>query len=186
MRTITYSTIPVPTAIKTAGATATSVQTFTGASLNGAIGQGVMNPPRSVSVTTSTSSGSYIAGSTVVITGLDQTGLAQVETLTLTQTGGGETLVGVKQFSQVTKIVVAAQTNTSGTVAVGVQDVRFHPQSPPIGLIVNGTGNLKLGFADGSTDILLGVVAGMFLPISPVVIYGDANTTATKITAVLP
>lgn len=113
-------------AIKTAIATATSQQTYT--TFNGALSSGgavALDPPRGVSVTTSESVGSYVAAG-IVFTGT-YNGAVQTETLTLTATGGNETIRGSKPFDTVTSIVVPAMSNTSGQFRFGVADLFAPP-----------------------------------------------------------
>lgn len=103
-------------AIKTSVASATSTQTYQGTALNGAVGSGVMSPPRNITIKTSASPD--IDAVNVVITGKDAKGKTLTETITLTN-GGGVTDAGVKAFKQVTKIVVPAQSGTGGTLRFG-------------------------------------------------------------------
>jgi hypothetical protein len=73
-----------------------------------------------VTVTTSTSPGSYIRGSAITVNGLDDNGNAVSQTLRLTAGGGGETLTTSTPFSRVTTIAVAGQADTAGAFTFGV------------------------------------------------------------------
>jgi len=183
MKTVTYTAaLAVANAIKTSIATVASIATYSGVALNGAIGQAVMNPPRTISVTAAASAGSYVAGSTIVITGRDSQGSLITETLTLVGTDGTETLVTTQGFKSVTSIVIAAQVNTSGAWTVGVRDVAFGPDKP-YAIRAVATGALKLGYGGGSvTDIIPAVAALETLQVSPDKIYGDASTTVVGMT----
>lgn len=100
--------------IKTSVATSTSAQSYTGSALNGAVGGGVMSPPRNVTVSATDSSASY-AGS-VTFTGVDINGHAITEAVAITNNA---TAVGAKAFAKVTKIDVPAQVDTSGALTFG-------------------------------------------------------------------
>lgn len=101
-------------AIKTSIASSDSEKTYTGTALNGIVGTAVMSPPRNVTVTLSDSAATWQGKATVY--GLDARGSVVSEELTL---ANNTTVAGVKAFKKVTKIVVDAQVNTSGTLSFG-------------------------------------------------------------------
>lgn len=55
--------------------------------------------------------------------------------------------------------------------------------APCSGIYVGGSGNLHIADQNGLDVIMVGVVAGSFLPIRPYYVYSD-NTTATDLVAV--
>lgn len=105
------------TAILATGiASATTRQTVTGASLNGAVGVLEISPPKNITVTFGNHSDWN--DTTMVIQGLDAYGRAIQETLAIKE-GGNETLSGVMHFAFVTAVIIPAQTSTNGTITVG-------------------------------------------------------------------
>lgn len=170
--------IAVANAIKTSIATVAGAASYSGGALNGAVGAGLLPITQTVSFTTSSHSGSYVAGSKVTFTGLDRNGLALVEQLLVTAVNGGETIVGLKGFSKVTQIDVEAQSDTAGAFTFGYSDV----MCPGCwGLRVGGTtGSLKVGFADQSIDTIPSVVAGERINMMIQKVFGAS--TATKLT----
>lgn len=149
-RCVTYTALADDDAIKTSIATVAAPATYSGGALNGAYG-GTFPLPQTVSVTTSSSVGSYILGA-IVFTGTDQDGSVITESLTLTAVNGNETIKGTTAFATITSIVVPAQFDTSGTFKFGV----FHLllKSPMRKIRASAAGNLVLGFQDGNTDTL--------------------------------
>jgi hypothetical protein len=107
-------------ALKLSIASATTIQTYTGADLDGAVGLGTMSPPRNVTITTTLSAD--IDAVAVVITGLDVDGAALTDTITLTD-GGNTTDVGTAAFASVSSIVVPAQSGTGGALEFGFGDL---------------------------------------------------------------
>ena len=133
------------TAIKTTVASATTVEVFEGAALNGSVGGGVMSPPRNLTITQNANAD--IDAVDVVIEGLDINGDVITDTITMTD-GGGATDSGSKAFASVVRITVPAQSGTAGTFAFG-----FGPLmglSQPI--------KSRAGLAALSHEIALGVV----------------------------
>lgn len=122
MRTVEYTDPAVADddAIKASIASAATDQTYTGAALDGAIGLGLISPPRNMTVTTTLNADIDAVG--VVFTGLDIDGNAQTDTITLTD-GGGTTDVGTIAFAYVSQIFVPAQSGTGGALEFGTGDV---------------------------------------------------------------
>lgn len=104
------------TAFVTAGASAATVQTVSGASLDGAVGQGQMNPPRNVVLVLSSHADWDLTVATV--TGLDAEGNVLTEDFHVPN-AGNVTLTGAKLFSKVTSLYVPAQSGTGGTYTMG-------------------------------------------------------------------
>lgn len=168
-------------AIKTSIATAITAQSYSTVGLNGAIGQSQFALPQTVSVTTSSHSGSYIITSPIVVTGLDPYGNTITENLTLTQVNGNETIQGVKSFAQVTKIDVPPMTDTSGAFTFGVGDVLLPSGTFFRKLRSNSAGDIKVGFQDGTTDTIH-LLAGETVNVLANRIY-STGTSATALTA---
>ncbi len=180
MRTVTFQTVADADAIKTSVASSTSEESYSGAELNGAIGAAAMVPARTLSVTTSSNTGSYNIADPITFTGTDSEGNAISEDLTLTNEDGGETLVTTKAFRTVTSIATPEQNDTGGAFTFGVRDI-VPVANPPRAVRCGGAGNLKVAYDDGTTDTLTDIIAGEVLAISPTKIFGDAATTASKI-----
>lgn len=170
--------LPVTNSIKTSIATVAGPASYSGAGLNGAIGAAAMELPRTVSVTTSAHAASYVAGSTITFTGTDKDGNVLIEALALVATGGGETIVGVKGFMQITQIDVQAQADTLGTFTFGTQDIVV-PGSRYV--IIGTTGDLHVTYANGSQSTIPKIPVGQYA-MSVSKIWGDSKTTAQDIT----
>jgi hypothetical protein len=165
-------------AIKSSIATVADEVTYSGVDLNGVIGATAMQAPRTVTATLAASAGSYVASSTITITGTDYRGAVLVEVLTIVGTDGTETLVGTKGFATVVSILIEAQFDTSGAFSFGVQDVMLNG----CGIRVGTAGHVKLGFADGNTDAPQSLAVGEYLPTGFNKLFGSSATTAQNIT----
>ncbi len=154
---------------------------YSAGDLDGSIGGGLMVLPRTVSIQTSSSPGSYIDQSTITVRGLDDSGRKTLEVFTITGTDGGETLSGDVGFIKITSITVLSQTDTSGSFKFGVQDIicKHGPKEVRFG----GAGKIKLSYY-GVTDTIENILAGETFQISPNRIYGDNDTTVTKVSLV--
>lgn len=168
-------------AIKTSIATNVAAQSYATTDLDGAVGQAQFALPQTVSVTTSAHGGSYIITSPIVVTGKDPFGNAITENLTLTATGGGETIQGVKSFAQVTKIDVPAMTDALGAFTFGVGDVLLPADTFFRKLRANSAADIKVGFQDGTTDTIH-LTAGETVNVLVNRIY-STGTTVTALTA---
>jgi hypothetical protein len=173
MRAVSYPVLALPAAIKSSTATSTSGQTYP---ISGA----TMVPARTISVTTTAMAAAYAIVSPIVITGTDAADRPLVESLSLTQTGGGETIVGLQGFKTVTSIAVPAQALATGAFTFGVRDVVC--ATPPVAIRVGTAGSIKLGYADGTVDTIAAAAAGETFRINPIEVFGDASTTATNLT----
>lgn len=141
-------------ALKTSVATSTSVATYSGGALNGAIGTATMDPPRGVSITTASHSGSYNTGAAIVVTGT-YGGQVVSESISLTQANGGETVYGSQPFDAVTSIAVPAQTDALGSFQFGVGDIWAKDGQVWRGVKANGgDGTIGLRFDAGYSDSL--------------------------------
>jgi hypothetical protein len=103
-------------AIKLAIASVAAAVTYSAAQLDGAVGQGVLNPPRNITVTTAGTTPAD-APATATINGIDVNGKAISETITVSQTAA--TAAGAKAFSKVTSIVLPVADGAGATLAFG-------------------------------------------------------------------
>jgi hypothetical protein len=88
--------------------------------LDGAVGDGVMSPPRNVTVTTTGTDSDFVNASVVTVHGKDINGDDISEAISILVASSPGTFVGAKAFARVTSITVAAQgTHTDGTISVG-------------------------------------------------------------------
>jgi hypothetical protein len=105
-------------AIKASAASSASILTLdTAAELDGVVGLSEMQPPRKVTLITS-SHADWDAG-TAVVTGYNDVGQLVSENLSMAN-AGAETLTTTNYFRQVTKVVIPAQSGTGGTFTIGI------------------------------------------------------------------
>jgi hypothetical protein len=123
-----------PDAVKISIATSTSAQTYSGAALNGAVGNATFAQPRAATVTLGGVPGDFVDGSTIVVTGLGVLGTTLARTLTIDASLVPYALTTDYAFTKITSIAVAAQATTAGTLSFG------------LGAFV-GRGSLVLNFA---------------------------------------
>ncbi len=102
--------------LATGGASSASIQTISGAALNGATGTATLRQARTVTVTLS-SSADWDA-TTAVLTGKGVDGQTVVENLSIPN-GGNATLTSVGLYTSVTSLVIPAQSGTGGTFTIG-------------------------------------------------------------------
>lgn len=171
--------IAIANGLKTSIATSASPANYSGVALNGTLAGTTMFPARTISVTTATHAASYNTTNPIVFTGTDPNGATITESLTLTQSGGNETVVGLKGFATVTSIAVPAQNDALGSFTFGVRDLILSELVRAIR--VGGSGNLHVSYSDGSTDTLTGVQETL-RDCFPTKIWGDGNTTVTNLT----
>lgn len=133
---------------------------------------------RTIKVTTTSSVGAYNLVA-ITITGTDASGIAITDTVTLTQTGGGESLTTTKAFATVTLISIPAMANTAGAIAFVTQDILLPKPAREFRIGTAGSGALHVGYIgdDGSVlqDTITGCSAGEKLPISPQWLYMDSS-----------
>lgn len=135
--------------IKTSIATAATIQTYTGAAINGVLAisnVAQMRLPQAVTMTASAAGGQYVAGSAVLFTGTDFNGAAQTETLTATDANGNWTVTGTKGFSSVSSIVVAAQAGVGGFWQFGVTDILLPSNAPARQVRHGSAANIVVAF----------------------------------------
>jgi hypothetical protein len=114
------SLVADPDAVKLVVPTSTSPQTYSGAALDGTIGNATFAQPRAATVTLGGTPADFVDGSTVTITGLDVLGRTQTRTLTIDASLVPYTLATDYAFTKVTSAVVAAQATTAGTLSFGL------------------------------------------------------------------
>ncbi len=189
-RTKTYASADLLDAdgIKTSIATVAAPVTYVVADLNGAaISTGVLDLPRSVSVTTSSSVGAYAIALPIVVTG-KRGGAEVTESLTLTQTGGNETIYGTQAFDSIASIAIPAMVSTAGAFTFGVADI-----CAPAGDTFSGvkcdtavTLHVKYGEASTAKSDATAVLAKTFEPISPSrVLTTTGKTSGAAVTVYL-
>lgn len=182
--TFTGAFAAVANAIVTSLATAATPVALSGAGLNGAshggpyTGNGTTVGPRQVTVTTSANAGSYAIATPIVVTGTDRVGNIITDTLTLTATGGGETVATSKGFATVTEIDIPAMVNTGGAFTFGLGDCVMPFRSIRVGT----AGDVTYRCTDGKTDTLRKMTAGEQRWYAGIALSSAASTTAQDIT----
>ena len=106
-------------AIKLSIATVAGAASYNGAALNGTPGGAAFTPPRRAMVTSSVAALAYSPGTTVTFTGT-LAGAPQTDVVTITDTNGGETLIGDAYFDQITQIDIQAQLLITGAFEFGL------------------------------------------------------------------
>lgn len=145
-------------AIISGGASSASLQTLSGASLNGVSGYRALSPSRRITLVLSNHAD--WDATTATITGKDAGGNTISDTLSIPN-GGNTTLTTAKLFARVTSVAIPAQSGTGGTFTVGVaapwtatDDTTHITLAAPEGLIpslaITGAGVLAL--EDRTTD----------------------------------
>lgn len=102
--------------LATGGASTAGTQTYSGAQLNGTVGDRVLSPARTIEMVFS--SHANWDATNAVITGLDTDGDIVTDTIAIPDTGGA-TVASTQVFSKVTSIDIPAQSGTAGTFTVG-------------------------------------------------------------------
>jgi hypothetical protein len=138
--TFTAANVPQLNGIKTSIATAATVQTYTGAALNGASATPLPDSKTGYAqwpaATATSSAGAYANGSTIVFTGTYH-GATVMRTATVSGTGGNATFIADGPVDgAITSIVVGAQASTAGAWTFGFVDL----ECPVIGI---GDGKFK-------------------------------------------
>lgn len=157
-------------AVKTQIATSTSAVEYTGAALNGVVGQMKMSPRRGITVATAAVVGAYELAQILVTGEIDRrdgTVKEVTAAVTLTDADGGETFDFPFPYGvdRVTKINIAAMADTDGSFKFGVGDIYSrwdHEGGNGVpnwretfrALLGLAAGNVKVGFTDGTTDII--------------------------------
>lgn len=114
-------------AIKTSIAVSTSVASYSGVALNGAVGGTALSVPRKVTVSTSGSTPAD-APATLTVTGLDKDGVAQTEAIAVSQTVA--TATGALFFSQITQLDLTAGQGTDAALVFGLSSELLLQRTP--------------------------------------------------------
>lgn len=110
--------------IKTAVATSTSAQLYSGTALNGLVGGSVMSPRREPTITTAYVGGSvYETGQDIIVTAVDWFGFTGTYRKRLTLAGGGETIGFGEDVKQIVSVSLPAMLTTGGSIQIGTSAV---------------------------------------------------------------
>jgi len=151
--------------IKTSIATSTSPVTYLKATdFNGTAivsVTGVLDLPRTVTISLSNSVGSYVA-SAITLTGT-RGGVTVTETLTPPDANGNTVLRGTQAFDVLDSVAFPAQVNTSGAWQIGVQDIcaPFGDKFAGAELAAAGTINVQYGEGSQGLPDAIPVAAGL-------------------------
>lgn len=104
-------------AFVTAITSSTSIQTFSGATLNGVVGTTEMQPARKVTLVLSSHTDWDATNATLI--GYDHNGQLQTESLAIPN-GGNATVTSANTYRTVTSLAIPAQSGTGGTATVGI------------------------------------------------------------------
>lgn len=107
-------------AIKTSVATSTSPQSYSGAALNGVVGNGSISPAREFTVTCSGADANFVNGSVITATGLDLFGNITTRSVIITHASIPGTFGTGFASAQIAQIDVPAQVGTGGTFSFGL------------------------------------------------------------------
>lgn len=177
-RTVSYASLAAAfdaDAIKTSiGATAGAV-VYSGADLNGVVGAATMDPPRSITVTRTSSAGDYTL-TPIVVTGTYH-GETVTDTLTPATADGGDTLYGDQPFDAIVSIARPAQVNTDGAFTFGVGDVWAGFGKQFRAVKGHAAGNLALYYDEDVTDTLP-VAAQVVELVMPRAVLASGTTAA--------
>lgn len=165
-RSMSFTTLLDADGIKTSIATAASIQTYSGAAINGAYATaGVATPaPNSHTdvdqypvATASSSAGSYTNASTIQFAGT-YNGVAVTRTATVVGTDGNASFIADGPMRTVTSIVVAAQANTSGAWTFGFTDLYMpiiNGEKIPFSFLrATGAGNIRVQHIGGYLETM--------------------------------
>lgn len=162
-------------AIKTSIAASASPVTYSGADLNGAVGEDTMDPPRAITITRSSSAGDYTT-SAITVTGT-YNGQTVTDTLTPADANGGDTIYGDQPFDAITSIDLPAQVNTDGAFTFGTGDIWAGDGKQFRSVKAHAAGNLALYYDAGVTDTLP-LAALVIEPVMPRAILASGTTAA--------
>ncbi len=107
-----------PAAVRLSHATPTSPATYSGASLDGLTGAGVVSPPRPMTLTLGGTVGAWTVGSALTVTYLDRLGFSHVEAFTVGTVP--QAFATAYDATRVSSVAVDAQAATTGTLSVGL------------------------------------------------------------------
>jgi hypothetical protein len=170
---VSYSGALAVEAISASAATKTTTDTRT---VSYTEGKGFA---RTVKVTTTSHTGSYVAASLVTITGTDIAGAALVESVALTAVNGGESLVTTHAFATVSSIVIDPQADALGAIQVDGKDILIPKPTKQVRVGTAGSGALHVGYITPTgaivQDTFTGCTAAEKLDIAPRWLYIDSS-----------
>lgn len=109
-----------PDLLLTSHHTATSLQTFTGSSLDGPLAGAPFSPARGVILDLGGNPSDWVDGSTIVVSGLNILGTATSQTIVIVAARIPCRMYTTNSFSEVGTIMVDAQSTTAGTLRAGL------------------------------------------------------------------
>lgn len=149
---------------------------------------GVLNPPRTITISRSDSAGSYTVDP-IVLTGT-RGGATVTESLTPADADGDDILVGAQAFDKLLGVSIPEQVNASGAFTIGVQNICAPAGDRFCGVDVHTDGTLYVQYGESAgapTDAIPVVVAVYrHLIIEPTRILTGANQTVDSVTIYLP
>jgi len=152
VRPLSADAADVDAFLATGGASSASVQTISGASLNGATGTATMRQARNVTLTFSSSTD--WDATTAVVTGKGVNGEHATESLSIPNNGNA-TVTGSVLFTSVTSIYIPAQTGTGGTFTAGFGSMLGPINACAAGVVPFTPAAASLTYAAGSMVPLL-------------------------------
>jgi hypothetical protein len=114
------SLVADPNAVKLILASSTTAQSYSGAALDGAVGDSAFVQPRKATITIDGDSAAFVDGSVVTVTGKNVLGVDFTDTITISTATFPATLSTTYSFLQVTQIDVDAQADVTGTIEFGL------------------------------------------------------------------
>lgn len=191
-RTKTYAAGAVADAdgVKTSFSGSTSPVTLTTADFNGAAiaSGGVLDLPRTVSITYSNTSNAF-STSPVVVTG-KRGGETVTENLTTANDDGNTTVFGSQPFDTISTIALPAMATGTGTITIGVADICAPAGGTFQGVEVAAAGTLYVQYGEGSgvTDAIVipEALVGFVKTIAPTRVLTATSETTVGVTVYLP
>lgn len=111
-----------PDAILLPKATSTSPVTYSGAGLDGVVGDDTMSPRREIRITTKAATGAYNAAAPIVVTGVNGFGRTRTWNVRLTANGGDDIGLG-EEIERGISYAIPAQSSTAGEITIGTSAV---------------------------------------------------------------
>lgn len=150
-RTVSYTAVSDADGIKTSIASATQDTTYLVADFNGAVvlTGGVLNPPRSVTISRSSSANAYSVNN-IVVTG-SYGGAVVTENIAQPHDDGNDTLVGVKLYDHITSIFVPANAAGTGAFTFGVRDVGAQSGDTLKGIRPHAAGSVVVRYGEATS-----------------------------------
>lgn len=189
-RTKTYAASAVADAdgIKTSFSGSTDPVTYDVSDFDGAaISSGVLDLPRTVSLTYSNTPNAF-STSPVVVTG-KRGGETVTESLTTADDDGNTTVFGSQPFDTISSIALPAMATTTGTITIGVADICAPAGGAFCGVQLAADGTLYVQYGEGLplTDAIPVVIANRcHYDIAPTRVLTATGETTVGVTVFLP